>query len=213
MKKTLLLSLACLLIGSAAHAQLTNFDRSQIVRTQYDRSQEEFYYGVTVGVNVANMAKNQDGNALARLNAGAFGGYRFSRLFALQAELLYSGSGTSLYIPQIEDQKIDDVIHLNMNYINVPILAKFYVAGGLNLYTGIQFAFLVSQKFNFHNEKIRTNLNAHKVDYALPIGIGYDFNHFLVSLRYQQGLIDIFKDQAADKENNTLLSFNIGYRF
>ena len=73
-----------------------------VARAQDDynpnRAHEGWYYGVTVGLNVANMAKEEGGDALVRTNGGVFGGYRVGRFLAVQAELLYSGSGTSMYI-------------------------------------------------------------------------------------------------------------------
>ena len=66
-----------------------------VARAQDDynpnRAHEGWYYGVTVGLNVANMAKEEGGDALVRTNGGVFGGYRVGRFLAVQAELLYSG--------------------------------------------------------------------------------------------------------------------------
>ena len=206
MKKHLLLTACLILAGTSLSAQTAHHSHPRTT---------DFYGGLTFGVNIANMAKFDGGDALARFNAGFTGGYRFSDLFAVQAELLYSGSGTSLHLKgEINDVKVDDVIHLNLNYINVPVLAKFYPVGGFNIYAGVQVGFLVSQKFNYHNEKERSDLDLHKVDCAIPLGLGYDFTHFQIGVRYQQGLVDIFRDESEkNRNNNTLLAINIGYKF
>ena len=60
-----------------------------VARAQDDynpnRAHEGWYYGVTVGLNVANMAKEEGGDALVRTNGGVFGGYRVGRFLAVQA--------------------------------------------------------------------------------------------------------------------------------
>ena len=66
MKKIMLLA-AVLLAATVARAQ-DDYNPN--------RAHEGWYYGVTVGLNVANMAKEEGGDALVRTNGGVFGGYR-----------------------------------------------------------------------------------------------------------------------------------------
>ncbi|MEG1935324.1 MAG: hypothetical protein RR141_04960, partial [Rikenellaceae bacterium] len=65
----------------------------------------EFYYGAKLGVNVANMAKTDEGSPVVRLNVGLTTDYRFSYRFALGAELFYSGTGTSGWEAMVVDKK------------------------------------------------------------------------------------------------------------
>ena len=189
-----------------------------VARAQDDynpnRAHEGWYYGVTVGLNVANMAKEEGGDALVRTNGGVFGGYRVGRFLAVQAELLYSGSGTSMYIDDIEGQKINDVVHLNMTYLNIPITAKIYLVKGLNVHVGVQPGFLVRKRLNYRGDKYEFDdkEDCNTYDFCVPLGIGYDFGHLTFDVRYQQGTVDVIKGDD-EKTLNTLLCFNFGYKF
>ena len=204
MKKIMLLA-AVLLAATVARAQ-DDYNPN--------RAHEGWYYGVTVGLNVANMAKEEGGDALVRTNGGVFGGYRVGRFLAVQAELLYSGSGTSMYIDDIEGQKINDVVHLNMTYLNLPVTAKIYLVKGLNVHVGVQPGFLVRKRLNYRGDKyeVGDKEDCNTYDFCVPLGIGYDFGHLTFDVRYQQGTVDVIKGDD-EKTLNTLLCFNFGYKF
>ena len=204
MKKIMLLA-AVLLAATVARAQ-DDYNPN--------RAHEGWYYGVTVGLNVANMAKEEGGDALVRTNGGVFGVYRVGRFLAVQAELLYSGSGTSMYIDEVDDISFDDVVHLNMTYLNIPITAKIYLVKGLNVHVGVQPGFLVRKRLNYRGDKYEFDDegDCNTYDFCVPLGIGYDFGHLTFDVRYQQGTVDIMKGDG-EKTLNTLLCFNFGYKF
>ena len=54
---------------------------------------------------------------------------------ALQPEMLYSAEGGK-----------SGKTTLALNYLNIPILAKFYLTDGFNLQTGLQLGFLLNAK-------------------------------------------------------------------
>ena len=136
------------------------------------------------------------------------------RFLAVQAELLYSGSGTSMYIDDIEGQKINDVVHLNMTYLNIPVTAKIYLVKGLNVHVGVQPGFLVRKRLNYRGDKyeVGDKEDCNTYDFCVPLGIGYDFGHLTFDVRYQQGTADVIKGDD-EKTLNTLLCFNFGYKF
>lgn len=192
MKKTILILCAALLSSAAA---------AQLVRP---------YYGITAGINIANVSGGS-GNTIARYNAGFFGGFTFTRFIALQAELLYSGTGAGQEVGTIDGVVINDKVHFNLNYIILPITAKVYLIGRWNVGIGIQPGVLVSQRYNYRGDKYRSHYPVRKMDLAIPMGIGYDFGRLGVYARYQQGLINIFNTPNSD-EKNSLFAFNLSFR-
>lgn len=171
-------------------------------------------YGITAGINFANMAKNEGGDALVRTNAGVFGGYRFGKFLSVEGALLYSGGGTSMYVANIDKQEINDVVHLNLNYLDIPIIARFYAVKGLNLHAGAQVGFLVRKRFNYRGDKYEVNdkLDFNTIDAAIPMGIGYDFGKFRLDVRYTLGLVDVIKNDEVTTHNNQL-NLNLAYIF
>ncbi|MGC4023118.1 MAG: outer membrane beta-barrel protein [Cyclobacteriaceae bacterium] len=67
---------------------------------------------------------------------GAYALFKFSKI-GIQPELLYSKQGASV---TFNSNNYD----ANFDYINVPILLKFYTVAGINIQVGPQFGFATS---------------------------------------------------------------------
>ena len=63
-----------------------------------------FGYGVKAGINIANLT-NSDGNYKVGFTGGIFADYRFSNLFALSADVLYSRQGAKGEGVESEDRQ------------------------------------------------------------------------------------------------------------
>ena len=68
---------------------------------------------------------------------GIFVDYRFSKVFALSADILYSGQGGD-----------DTREKLKTDNLNIPILANLYLAKGLAFKTGLQPGFVMGAKID-----------------------------------------------------------------
>ena len=97
MKKVLLSIAALFTVATYASAQETGFG-----------------FGPKVGINLSNQTL-LDGDYKTGLTAGVFADYRFSNLFALSADVLYSRQGS-----KIENSDIK----LRTDYLNIPVLAR-----------------------------------------------------------------------------------------
>src|SRR5690625_3614433 len=89
--------------------------------------------GVKVGANFANIADASGLKNKSGLQAGIFGGVKFSNAVGIQADLLYSQQGA-------KGKKGGEY---DLKNINVPVVLKYYLFRGLNLQAGPQFGFLV----------------------------------------------------------------------
>lgn len=132
--------------------------------------------------------------------------------FSIQPELMYSTQGAKASISDYDDWGIERVDYvyrtkIKTNYINIPIMAKYYLREGFNVQLGPQVGFLVSSKLNFFEgiyssngeKEIRDiNVNMKKlvnpIDFGLNIGLGYELlKGFFFDARYNIGLTRINK--------------------
>ena len=145
---------------------------------------------------------------------GAELGYQFGNRFALTAGALYSMQGA-----RISNDKVK--YNVNMDYLNVPIMAAFYPVNGLGIKAGAQFGFLLNAKQG--DEKIKDFCE--KNDFSIPVGLSYEFDDVALDLRYNIGLSDVFKSEthgtyngetyrstSDGKTRNAVIMLTIGYK-
>jgi opacity protein-like surface antigen len=103
-----------------------------------------------------------------------------------------------------------------LNYINIPVLAKFYITKQFTVEGGPQLGFLVSAKSDGHDSKD----NFKSVDTGFNFGAGYNFtDNVSVNLRYTVGLSNIADydvndtDEYYDSPKNSVLALTLGYKF
>ena len=96
------------------------------------------------------------------------------------------------------------------DYLNVPLVADFYVARGLALKTGVQLGFLMNAKWDDLNVKDDSN----KTNFSIPIGISYEFSNVVLDLRYNVALSKVNKNATDNyKYRSDLVQITIGYKF
>jgi len=133
-----------------------------------------------VGMNCSDIsgAKDYVDNKFG-IAAGVEAEYKFNDWFALSAGAMYEQQGFRL-----KSAKED----VNTEFINIPVMAKFYIWKGLNAGIGVQTGFMTKAKYD--GEDVKDVFN--KVDVGLSSSFGYDFPFGLsIDLRYTEGLIDM----------------------
>lgn len=166
---------------------------------------QEIKFGVKGGVNFANLEQDANGSSLTGFNAGGFAEIKLSEKFTLQPEVLYSTQGSDFSEDGYSDK-------LKLSYLNVPVMAKFYVIQKLNVEVGPQIGFLLSAKETGENVKEFFK----SVDFGLNAGIGYDFTkNIFAGIRYYRGLLNIVHNTDGDdiKAVNSVFSISAGYKF
>lgn len=192
MKKTLIVFIA-IGIGAFANAQKTKQD-------------EGIKLGVKGGLNVANlMGDVKDVAIRTSIHAGLVAEIIVSDNFSVQPELLYSGQGAS--------DTSEGGGRFKLDYITLPVLAKFPLAKNLYLETGPQVGFLISakNKTNETNEKIE---DLKTIDFGLNAGLNYELNNgVFFQARYNLGLTDIGIAGDNNRASNAVIQFSIGKLF
>jgi opacity protein-like surface antigen len=187
---------------------------------------QETKFGVKGGLNLANISGDvEDNSSKIGFNVGGFVEIKVSDKFSVQPELLFSTQGTKEeYSENFGGSTINYTDKLNLSYLNIPVMAKFYVAEKFSLEAGPQVGFLLSANAKSEATDGTDSLSEEEdvkdafesIDFGLNFGAGYDFTSNLsVGLRYNLGLSNIAKTDSGDdyKISNNVFSVSLGYKF
>ena len=166
---------------------------------------------------VLSTVSGEDTKFKPGFNVGLEGQYQLNNWFGLSAGLLYTTQGTKI-------KDLDD--KLNLGYINIPLMAKFYVTKGLSLNAGLQLSFLTSAKDKYSNGGIKYDMDVkdvcNKADFSIPLSIAYEFtNGIAFEARYTGGLTNVFKKDDLkkvgyntrwDDDKNEVFMITVGYK-
>lgn len=160
-----------------------------------------------VGVNIANITDVNDADPRIGLAAGAEFEYGITDNIGLSAGVLYSMQGA-----KASEESVDYT--LKLDYLNVPILANFYVAKGLALKLGVQPGFKLSSKVKGEASGVTAELEVEdgvkSVDLSIPVGLSYQYQNIVFDARYNWGVTKIVDD--ADSKHS-VFQITVGYKF
>lgn len=165
-------------------------------------------FGVKAGANLANIVGDDAEDAKMKIgfNVGALAQVPITANFVFQPEVVFSAQGAK------SDDDGDDY-KLNLNYINVPLLAKFISPSGFVAETGPQVGFLMSAKAKADGESIDVKESFKKTDFSWALGLGYQSPAgFGVNARYNLGLSKLDEEGDA-KIKNGVIQVGVSYVF
>ena len=181
---------------------------------------QEIKFGAKAGVNFASIGgDNTDGvEGLTGFHIGGLVEILFTEKFGIQPEIVYSAQGASL--EQVA-ANVTATQKTKLDYINVPILGKYYITNALSVEAGPQIGFLASA--NAETE-VSNGTDVPDVDikdvtsstdfaiaagasYRLPMGVFF-------SARYNIGISDINDTSLTNASNqNNVAQLSVGYSF
>lgn len=178
-------------------------------------------FGVKGGINLATIAGDiENTSSKVGFHVGGFAEFKLSDKFSIQPEVLYSTQGTKEKGNDYGSSGEVSEIELNYKfaYLNIPILAKYYVAEKFSLEAGPQIGFVVSAKGEYtqagRSEEGDIKKDYETIDFGLDFGAGYDFTENIsVGLRYNLGLTNLLKYADDSKMHNSVFSLSVGYKF
>lgn len=160
-----------------------------------------------VGVNIANITDADDADPRIGLAAGAEFEYGLTDNIGLSAGVLYSMQGVKTTI-------IDDDCTWKLDYLNVPILANFYVAKGFAVKLGVQPGFKLSSKAKFKgsggSKEVEVEDGVKSVDLSIPVGLSYQYQNIVFDARYNWGVTKIVDDVDS---KHSVFQITVGYKF
>ncbi|WP_460891985.1 porin family protein [Rufibacter soli] len=177
-----------------------------------------------------NLLEYTNGNVTTRMrqgfHAGGFLSIPLGGGFEFEPGVQYSQKGMVLEgrVPGDAAEFANAKVTLTNKgeYIDVPLLAKVYVADGFNLFAGPQVSFLLSNKvnvnagafgFSAYNKDFEWQDSQRKVDLGFSAGAGYQLQNGLnVGGSYDMGLTTL--DGTSDyKTFNHGFKASVGFRF
>ncbi|MET0759396.1 MAG: porin family protein [Flavobacterium sp.] len=192
-------------------------------------SAQDVKFGIKGGVNFATLTGDvEDTSMKVGFNVGGLVEIKVSEKFSVQPELLFSTQGAKEEYSETsgaDSYKVEN--NLNLGYLNIPIMAKYYVIDKFSLEAGPQFGFLMSAKSDYtetqtvggvtstFSEEVDVKDEMNSVDFGINFGAGYDFTENIsAGVRYNLGLSDISDEQEDNFEvQNSVISVSIGYKF
>ncbi len=203
-----------------------------IAFSQTSKAQMKTEFGVKGGLNVSGLslssAQKLPGvkyNNLKGFHAGVYALVRVGKL-GIQPEIIYSQQGQQYNAPTYSNLRTD------LAYINIPVMIKYYLAGGLNIQAGPQMSILASAKGDLVTvgyggvgqpelgKDLKNYVNS--TDYSFAFGAGLDLPKGIsLGIRYNIGLSNINKYKGGDPSpsfsgattHNQVLQLSVGYRF
>lgn len=183
---------------------------------------QDVKFGLKTGLNISNVTGDLEGtSSKTGLFFGGLAEIKISDKFSFQPELLFSSVGAKVVDSDIAyNYKSEDKYILS--YLNVPLMAKFYVADKFSLEAGPQLGFLLSAKSKYSinddgykesgTEDLKDEVSS--FDFGFNFGTSYDFtDNISAGVRYSVGLSNVFKDMGAFKAHNSNLAFALAYKF
>ena len=213
MKLFKVLSASALMLGAVA---VSNAQETTEVSGEKTSNRESMAvsFGVKGGVNFATLNGGiESPDSRINFHAGALVEFPIAEIFSIQLEALYSGQGAEI---GGEGPDGDDA-ELQLDYINVPLLAKFYIFEGFSVEAGPQFSFLL-------NDEIDLNPNSGSGDSPSPFrnelktfevgaagGVTFQTpNGIFATARYIQGISNIIDNTNIQ---NSVFQLGVGYKF
>lgn len=187
------------------------FTALAMLTVTYSQAQVSAELGLKGGLNVSKLSSSPDATYESRsgFHAGAYGLIKIANI-GIQPELIYSQQGTTVDFDQAQNDFEQDYA-----YMNIPVMLKFYLLGGLNLQAGPQFGLLLSADgttIDENGDPRTLNKDVLKnSDVSAALGVGWDAPFGLnFTARYLLGLSDI-SDQSFEAKNR-MFQLSLGFR-
>ncbi|MGB5362486.1 MAG: porin family protein [Aureibaculum sp.] len=189
---------------------------------------QEVSFGAKAGVNFATINSDNfdsfDGRTCFHI--GFVSEIMISDNFAFQPELLYSCQGSDY--SETFSNGIESTFSkalatyegsIKLDYLNIPLMAKYFVAEGFSLEAGPQVGFLLSAKdeYDFDGDTGEDDIKEYVkgIDFGINFGIGYKLEGGLnLGARYNLGLTDINDEyEEGGTYKNGVFQVYLGYFF
>lgn len=180
---------------------------------------QDIKFGAKAGLNIANLTGDTDSSIDSRIafHAGAVAEFLISEKFSVQPELLFSAQGAKNEYTE-EGNVVKSTMKLN--YLNLPIMAKYYVIKGLSLEAGPEIGMKLSAKTKAEANGVSATVdigdNIENIAFGLNLGAGYKLDNGLnFNIRYNLGLSNIAKGSDNDDSSvkNSVFQVSVGYFF
>lgn len=184
--------------------------------------------GVKAGLNISDLTVDEgelNSSGKIGFTAGIMVEIPMAKNFSLQPELLYSQQGTKITFSDEEVTNSHYKSTIELNYLNIPVMLKYYVIKGLSIQAGPQIGILLKannkyqDNFLGYEDQGSFNLKEYSsgIDTSVNFGLGYQLkNNFYTDVRYNISYSNVFKDGDANhfidnNMKNKVFQITLGY--
>ena len=168
---------------------------------------QDVSFGARAGLNLSTLQPELT-DSRTSFHLGGVAEISLMDSFSIQPELLYSAHGAK------DQNDIDDNETFKVDYLTLPVLAKYYIIDGLSLEAGPQLGFLLSSKQEDNGETDDLKDVTKSTDFGLALGVGYKMENGLhFGLRYYLGSDVNDIDTDSEEFKNRVFQVSVGYFF
>ena len=173
-------------------------------------------FGAKVGVDATNFwGKDTQHGMQFNYQAGLLMEYKFSPKFAIAPEVVFAAQGGKFNVTEFNlgDMNLNTDVTYHTNYINVPVMFKYYVSPAFSIDFGPQAGFNVYSKYSIKDHDAFDIKDGTKsVDFGLGLGGTYNLtDNAFVQARYTMGLTNTFEGDGDCKNGNIQLAFGMKF--
>lgn len=180
----------------------------------------QIQFGAKIGVDATHFwGKDAPHGMQLNYQAGLMLEYKFTPKFAIAPEVVFAAQGgkTDNYV--IDGVVVKGTFHTN--YINVPLMLKFYATPDFSIDLGPQVGFNVYSKITASGKlgsveaknSVDLKDNTKTVDFGVGLGATYNLtNNAFVQARYTLGLTNVFDiPESNEKNGNVQIAFGMKF--
>ena len=163
-------------------------------------------FGGKVGFDMTNFwGPDVDHGMKPGYQVGLMMEYKFNPHFAIAPEVVFAAQGgkSKAFALDLFDITTTEIKY-NANYINVPLMFKYYVAPSFSIDLGPQVGFNVYSKIaaKGYDKSVDFKDGTKAIDFGVGLGATYNLTeNAFVQARYTMGLTKALKDNAVLGEN------------
>ena len=163
-------------------------------------------FGGKVGFDMTNFwGPDVDHGMKPGYQVGLMMEYKFNPHFAIAPEVVFAAQGgkSKAFALDLFDITTTEIKY-NANYINVPLMFKYYVAPSFSIDLGPQVGFNVYSKIaaKGYDKSVYFKDGTKAIDFGVGLGATYNLTeNAFVQARYTMGLTKALKDNAVLGEN------------
>lgn len=155
---------------------------------------QEVSYGLKAGLNYSNWSFSDSDmdNFDSRLSfhVGGVVELGLSDKFSVQPEILYSSVGAQMDVSEAATRAASDNFVYALDYLSIPVMAKYYIADGFSLEVGPQIGVLLSAKAKYDGESADVKDSFKSTDFSAGIGAGYKMeNGLFINARDRKSVV------------------------
>ena len=175
-------------------------------------------FGGKVGFDLTNFwGSDVEHGMKPSYQVGLLMEYKMSPKFAIAPEVVFASQGGKYKALDLNffNLDIEKTVTFNTNYINIPVMLKYYVTPSFSVDLGPQLGVNVYSKYSIEgvDDAIDVKDNTKTVDFGVGLGGTYNLtDNAFVQARYTMGMTKVF-DGDHNKEKNGNIQVAFGMKF